>query len=419
MYNTIINKKTIHFDILYITLLVFISFDTTRSSLNLNSFLNEFLSISKEVILLLLILFIVLKNKKVKEIKIDRSLFFFLFLFVYIIISLPISFFNGVNLFISIRQFYNYILPFFLIYVFWNLESVSSLTYKKCLKVLIYLHLILFFSSVYAYFIRPSFINRIYFNRISIGNPSTTSFLYILLFISIYFFNNIFKNVIVYYSIIILLFLAILFTLSSTALFSIFLLFNLGFIISFVYYRSFHQFRINSLVLFIIITIITILLLTFFWQELNPIYNYFIHRLENLIQVIEVKLGMEKENIRSTSYSLRQKQFQTVIRNMDKYYFLSGLGSSGYLKFTNLLENQYYALLANYGLFGLISYIMALISTSIYGLKKKNIYGLLLFFLNIIMSLYSMTLEIFICFSQIAFYSFFFSYYLQKSKNIN
>ena len=96
--------------------------------------------------------------------------------------------------------------------------------------------------------------------------------------------------------------------------------------------------------------------------------------------------------------SIRQAQFDVVLPHMRALGMIWGLGPFGHLHYTQLMENQYYALFLNFGLIGLLSFMILLFRRSIYlSIRSHPSIRIPLLLIWIAFLTYSWTLETFMC----------------------
>lgn len=201
--------------------------------------------------------------------------------------------------------------------------------------------------------------------------------------------------------------IAILLTISSTAIFS---LGFISFILIFLKHRNKIIKSYKKLILFFILLGIGI---TYFYnKEILGIFDYFMLRLDDLIRLIKIKLKIEKTYLLTKSYSIRENQFSNLligIKRSGLIYYIFGLGGANYLNYTKYLENQYYAMLGNYGVVGLFLYIFLLIRNFKFYVYAKNRDNIVLIILTLLMIFYSITLEVMTLYSVVGSYALFFS----------
>jgi O-antigen ligase len=362
-------------------------------------------SLIKEALGVSIFAFILLKRKMKTNKKI---LIYQMILIYFIVISSFFSLFNKIDLKDNFVAMYNYVLLPIYVYIYWHYDYMTNQKYIILYKIYIYGNLLLFLFSFVAYIFKFPFFYYSYANRISIGNPSVTSFSYLICFFSFIYYEDIFNYSKYVRLIIKLLFLiAILLTISSTAIFS---LGFISFILIFLKHRNKIIKSYKKLILFFILLGIGI---TYFYnKEILGIFDYFMLRLDDLIRLIKIKLKIEKTYLLTKSYSIRENQFSNLligIKRSGLIYYIFGLGGANYLNYTKYLENQYYAMLGNYGVVGLFLYIFLLIRNFKFYVYAKNRDNIVLIILTLLMIFYSITLEVMTLYSVVGSYALFFS----------
>jgi len=411
-------KSRIYFNILYGISLFLISFDQIREGLRLNNFIFSLYGIGQEIIAFIIVMSIIFINRKKKYLRVNYVIVSLLLLFGYILLSVVIGLFSGVDINLVFRYGYRYLTIFIWIFIFFNMENISSFTYEKAIRILLRYNLIIYFLSLYVYFVRPSFIykNKIFNSRVSVGNPSIVSFQFFSLLIIMLFFDlDIFKSKWKRNFYLIVMFLATVSTFTGTAMFTLVVLIIVGLFIRLLYRSSDFIFLKNIFIIIFIFVFIIVVISQNFDNSLEQFYDYFLFKSERIVQLIKVKLKLTNEPLLSRSYEIRDGQIKVALESIDKIYLLTGLGSGGYFLYVDGIENQYNAFLINYGIIGLFLYLCFLFSHFYYGLRRYNKYKILIVIIGILMSIYSLTLEIFICYSIVTYYALIISYLYQKS----
>lgn len=213
----------------------------------------------------------------------------------------------------------------------------------------------------------------------------------------------------------IVMFLATVSTFTGTAMFTLVVLIIVGLFIRLLYRSSDFIFLKNIFIIIFIFVFIIVVISQNFDNSLEQFYDYFLFKSERIVQLIKVKLKLTNEPLLSRSYEIRDGQIKVALESIDKIYLLTGLGSGGYFLYVDGIENQYNAFLINYGIIGLFLYLCFLFSHFYYGLRRYNKYKILIVIIGILMSIYSLTLEIFICYSIVTYYALIISYLYQKS----
>lgn len=323
--------------------------------------------------------------------------------FIYFLILSPLGFFNNL-IYSKLRLLILFIkyLEFFLIFIiFYNLEKIANITYKKCISIYITMTIILLFINIIGYYIPNPIVSRtinprlaqgFYNNRITVGQPPISVYPMILSFI----YTLVHEKIgIKKYLILMCNMIGVLIAVSSTGIISI-----LGVLI---YYclqgilklRKRVRFTRKKLRLYIFILVFFSFAIYIFMSSSRfEVQKRF--AAERIGRVINGTL--EKDG----ALNIRTNNAETAIERMTLGQKLFGTGIYGYC-FEDVptnLENTYANLFAMYGLTGLSFFICMFIKNFIFLFKnidkKTNNRNmcLTLILLNIVFLMHAYTLDV-------------------------
>lgn len=342
LYNKILFKSNLRyfFSILFDVYVVILFFDPMRESLDFGK-LNSMVSVLRDLIIYLLffIIFVCTKKKKI-------SIFFDLFSISFFIMII-LSFFSEIEFSKNIKVIYATYRGFLVCYVIKNLFELYVYSLEELIKKVIGFVLIDFIVTIVIYFIFPELISKRTFNfRISIGNPSMQSILFICGFILCFYvrpYKNKFLND---FTAFILLF-ATFSTITSTATLAVFVVITLT-----IFNEAFTKRWLSIIIILLLLFLLFILILKI---DITPFTKYFHAKFDEIIIVVCKKFGIETTVTTGYhSYGLRERQIETFYQNfsgLNKYF------GDGIFCMVNpgkyLIENTYYSIVRDFGFFGL------------------------------------------------------------------
>lgn len=361
--------------------LVILLFDPMRESLAMGG-LNGLISVGRDfLIFALLCVLLIGKQKK------DNSIFLLAFAFS-ILVLFVLSLFAEVNYIESIKTTYILCRGLCLCYIIANLKIYYCYSTLFIIKYLIILSIINFIITLVIYFGFPEMIvEKFTGNRVCVGNPSLQSIIFCSSF-TLCFYYKPFSSLSLILSAILLI--ATIITVTSTAFVAIIIIFILT------------VFKKNYFFNWVILLTIFILILMFLGLFSNIDFSVFLNLIdqknEELLQLINKYLsGGADTPTQSESFSIRESQINQFRNNVDGISLLFGDGIFSMITpEKTMIENTFWALLKDFGIFGLITYVIFLFKYFLKGLQvlRSSRSSILLITVLIIIA-YSTTLYIF------------------------
>lgn len=397
--------------LLNIYFFVFI-FDGIRESLYLPNVVNLFISLARDSLYIVLLLLILFYRHKIF---IPSFLFFFILLGMFIptylsFFSTPVSArfdINRTNIVIdTFRCCYWMFRMFSLFIIFVNIKDIYVFSDLYLIKLTILITVYLFIFSLFIYICFPSYIiSKFYIDRIGLGNPSIQSGIYIctiILTLEFHPFSDR-KSVIV----LLILSVAVILTVTSTGI--------LCLIYVLLVYFLFTKQKKNIIRLFLCIFFLSFIFIVKYWDLIALFVEFIIVKMEELSQLIVKVITNSEEKTQSGSFGVREKQIE-LLKN--KLSFTNLIFGFGYFNVnTNLIENGYYAILHDYGLFGLFILGFFILRCAFFAVvdffKHKNVFKIAVIMVFV---LYNVTLDVFIIYnlSSVFMYMIFLAFYKEN-----
>lgn len=385
---------------IYIIILVF---DPMRESLDLGAVGSLVTGIRE--LLIFILLFIVCFVKKNKK----HSLFLIGFLCC-LTVSVILSLFSTLGLSNNIKGFYGFLRGICVCFVILNLDDLYIYDITFLTKYYVKIITVSFIFSAFIWFSHPELLLEKYFtNRLSVGNPSMQSIIYITGFSLVFFYEPFKKNLITFIFEIIL-FLATMSTVTSTAFVGI----GCIFILSIFNGKLFLKW-IPIVFIFAIVCVLVIIFSNFDFDWMLTTVNY---KIEELFQLAEKFFSADsKIETQSASFSAREVQIMRFKNNCTFFNLFFGDGNWAMSDMKNLMiENTYYGVIRDFGLFGGVVYYLGLVFCILKGIidffYHKN-FGFLVF--SALLASYSTTLYLLAGTSMIV--QFYLYYYIIKNRS--
>lgn len=360
--------------------LVFLVFDPMRERLEF-SIANSIISVARDLLILLLIGWLFLYKGKVK-----CSVFFLAFGFSYIAMFI-LSCIVGVNIGDNLTALYWLLRSLLLCLVIYNLDGLYCYSYQYLLKFYVVLACLNFFVTLLVYFSFPEIIpENFYMSRISIGNPSVQSILYLTAFSLVFLYCPFRKSVNTIISSILLL--AAIATVTATAFAGIFVIF----IFTFTKRSFFFKWLYNA----ILVVLLILLAVSISGINLEHLFSLISGKSSELAQHISSVISETQTS--STSYGIREEQIENYKNNACWNEMLFGDGHFSMLDpDKQMIENTYWALLKDFGIYGLSVYLIFLLCFLYRGLinYRRNNHSTSLIIATLLIATYSFTLYLF------------------------
>ena len=360
--------------------LVFLAFDPMRERLEL-SIVNSIISTARDLLILLLIGWLFLCRSKVKG-----SFFFLAFGFSYIAMFI-LSFIADVDIKDSLTALYWLLRSLLLCLVIYNLNGFYCHSYLYLLKFYVVLACLNFFVSLLVYFAFPEIIpENFYLSRISIGNPSVQSILYLTAFSLVFIYCPFGKSINTIISSILLL--AAIATVTATAFVGIAVIF----IFTFTKKAFFFKWLYNA----ILVNLLIIIAVSISGIDLEQLFLLISNKSSELVQHIFSVINETQTS--SMSYGIREEQIENYKNNVFWIEMLFGDGHFSMLAPDKLMiENTYWALLKDFGIYGLLVYLLFLLCSLYRGFVnyRRNNHSTSLIIATLLIAAYSFTLYLF------------------------
>lgn len=385
---------------IYIIILVF---DPMRESLGLGVI--GALVTGIRDLLIFILLFIVCFAKQNKK----HSLFLIGFLYC-LTVSVILSLFSTLGLANNIKGFYGFLRGICVCFIILNLDDLYVYELKFLTKYYVIIVTLSFIFTVFVWFFHPELLVAKYFtNRLSVGNPSMQSIVFIAGFSLVFFYEPFEKRLVTFFFEIIL-FLATMSTVTSTAFVGIVCIFILSLFNSKLFFKW-----IPIVLVFLVVCTLVIKISNFNFEWMLKTVNY---KIEELLQLSEKFFsGNSVIETKSASFSIREVQIMRFKNNCTFCDLFFGDGNWAMSDAKNLMiENTYYGVIRDFGLFGGVVYYSGLASCFIKGIVDffyhKN-FGFLVF--SALLASYSTTLYLLAGTSMIA--QFYLYYFMIKNRS--
>lgn len=336
---------TVVFDFLLINII----FSNAFMVLRLPHVFLSFISLLRDVSIFIILFFLGLKNISIKNnvqfLCIYLSILFFVPVF--ILIGNVIDGNNQARIAPVIRGIWWTVRPFTLFLILINYKKFYM--HKMDLgKFLIISSVFMFFISIIFYKFLPGMIASMRFsNRISLGNPSMQSSIFIGALI-VLLDTLPFKKRDNFFCLIVLG-CAVLCAISLTGIACLAVI-----LIAFLLEKNTHRYLIP----FFIISALIILLFVLTNDRIATYVSYFYERIGELQTVLRKYLISHGGDSGSNSFRARERQIEGVIKTLEISSYFFGCGDMNCTGGRFGIENFYYALITNYGVAGVFAFVI-------------------------------------------------------------
>lgn len=247
------------------------------------------------------------------------------------------------------------------LYVLQNLDLFYVFDKSKICKNFVSISVFMLLFSLFVYFFFPGLIIKYNLeNRVGLGNMSIQSGVYCCAYIlCIYFFP--YKKKFTNYLALFLLFFGVLVSVCSTGIISALLI-----TISFTFEK---RTRKRSLVVLSCVALICTVIVIKYFDILFSFFDYFWMKAEHVFDLVGNLFAEKKHTTKSASFHARELQIQNVMENhndlIDRFF------GHGFFSITDesiFIENTYYALYFDCGIYGII-----VLSLIIFSILKKSL----------------------------------------------
>lgn len=259
------------------------------------------------------------------------------------------------------------------LYVLQNLNLFYVFDKSKICKNFVSISVFMLLFSLLVYFFFPGIIIKYTIeNRIGLGNMSIQSGVYCCAYIlCIYFFP--YKKKLTNYLMLFLLFAGILISVCSTGIISVLLI-----TIAFVFEK---QTRKRSLVVLTFVALVCTIIVIKYFDVLFSFFDYFWMKAEQVFDLVGNLFAEKKHTTKSASFHARELQIKNVMENhndlIDRFF------GHGFFSITDksiFIENTYYALYFDCGIYGIIVLVLIIFSilkkSLILFFRKKSFLGI-------------------------------------------
>lgn len=346
-------------------------FDVSRNALLLPGSVHSLMGLTRDVSLYGVLIFLLFK----KQFKIHSYLYPLIVLVgllpLVISIGAVIDGTKVVSIANVVQYMFLFLKPILFLFILYNLDYFYVFRKENLIKTFIGFLVFLVLFSFFIYFFFPSLI--IHFNianRIGLGNMSVQSGMYLCAYILCLYFFPFSKKLYNWFCILVLM-AGILLSVCSTG------------ILCMIFVTGIFLFdpntRRRSLFLVSFATIFLILLVIRYYDLFKPFMDYFRGKAEDVIDLI-INFGSDNKT-QSSSFSAREMEIQNMLENNNQPIdYLFGHGYFSVNVPEEMVENGYYDLYFDCGLYGVFVLLLVYIK---YGLKsiklffeKKNVLGI-------------------------------------------
>lgn len=261
--------------------------------------------------------------------------------------------------------------PFLFTYILENLGLFYVLKKNAIVKSFISIIVFMFFISFIVFLFFPSLIVRYNIeNRFGLGNMSVQSGLYCCAyFLCLYYFP--YKRKIINWISIFILLIGILLSVSSTGIFSA--------LIGTVLFLFDKRTRKRSAIVFIVVCILSMIVVIKYYSFISGFVDYFVGKWRDALDLaVSFLSGQYQGKSESVSFHARELQISNFMNNHnDLIYRFFGHGFFSITDRDIFIENTYFALYFDCGIFGIILLTILILKLSFKAMElwfKKGTY---------------------------------------------
>lgn len=347
------------------------------------------LSLIKDFFVLLIFsLLLISHEKKIHSVFILLATLSCVFLYI-------LSLFANIDKGDSLYWFYCLLRGVIICFVIINISNYYVHPITRLMRIFIMGAVVDFIITLVIYFAFPNLlIDKNYINRISVGNPSIQSIIFVCAFFLCFYYRPFQPTVA--YLISIFLFIASISTVTSTA--------NVALTIFFLLTIFDKKYFFSWLSLFSFAGIVVVVLMVKQKVDLSPYIQFLTDKLDELAQLVSTYTTERGSQIESRSFNIREEQIERFRESIDGVSLLFGDGVFSLIDpRKTMIENTYWAVLKDFGIFGFVTYLIFIIKYIVLGVQRwvryqsPMVLGAILIFV-----VYSFTLYIFTAISMIA-----------------
>lgn len=368
--------------------LFIVLFDVTRDGFYIPHIINLLVSALRDFSLYSILVYILI-SKKGKVIS-ELSIFIFFLFFIPIVFNIvqyKELFEEGQKLKYVIQFCILFAKAWMFLFILINIDVYYVFDKKNILRTFINFTVFIILFSFAVHFFLPGLKTSTYniANRVGLGNMSIQTGIYISSFLLTFYFkpfNSKFKQ----FFTIFLLIIAILLSVTSTGI--VCLLISLA---GFLFDKRTRKLSLRMLLLFLVLITVVVII---YYDKFEPFFAYFLQKADEFWDLfINLFNNEKKHSTKSTSFGAREKQIAKFKESLtpDDMFFGFGYFSAT----TQMIENGYYAMWHDFGLFGLGIILFIIIKHGIKAIldyfRKKSVLKILAV---LCVSLYCVTLVV-------------------------
>lgn len=369
------SKKSLHYclSVFFNIYFFIVFFDIMRDALPFPSIVNVLVSGVRDMSLYITVIYILTTKKSV--VLGFKSIYIFFYVLVPFFMYCA-NFFDGTTGEHTIGVIIQFCIlsakAWLFLYVLQNLNLFYVFDKSKICKNFVSISVFMLLVSLLVYFLFPGLIVRYNLaNRVGLGNMSIQSGVYCCAYIlCIYFFP--YKKKLINYLVLFLLFAGILISVCSTGIISVLLI-----TIVFLFEK---RTRKRSLIVLMFIALVCTVVVIKYFDILFSFFDYFWMKAEHVFDLVGNLFSEKKHTTKSASFHARELQIQNVMENhndlIDRFF------GHGFFSITDesiFIENTYFALYFDCGIYGIIVLFLIILSIAkkslILFFKKKSFLG--------------------------------------------
>ena len=367
--------------------LFIVLFDVTRDGFYIPHIVNLLVSALRDVSIYSILIFILI-SKQGKLLN-KYSIFIFFMIFIPIIMNI-----SQVGLLIEEGQKIKYVIqfcilfakPWMFLFILVNIDIFYVFDKQKILLSFINFSLFIIVFSFLIHFCFPGLKTSTYniANRVGLGNMSIQTGIYFSSFVlTLYYkpFKSNLKNGLAIF----LLIVAILLSVTSTGVVCL-LIALIGFLFD-------TRTKKTSFVLLLIFLLLITVVVVIFFDKFESFFSYFFKKADEFWDLFINIFNQENHKTKSSSFRARERQIASFKESLTLDNCIFGFGY--FSQTTEMIENGYFAILHDFGIYGLGIMLFILIWHGMLGLIDFFKYKSVLKIISVIgLSLYCVTLNV-------------------------
>lgn len=343
--------------------LIIVFLDVSREALPIPTIVNLIISGIRDFSIYSIVIYLLVTGKSV--VSGYKAFYFIIYPFIPLFIYLSISI-DGYSSH-PIKEVVQFCIlsakPFLFLYVLFNIRLFYLFNKNNIIKTFVLIMIFMFCISVIVFCFFPSLIIKYDIeNRFGLGNMSVQSGLYCCAyFLCLYYFP--YKTRIENWLSVFILVTGIFLSVSSTGILSA--------LVGTLFFLLDKRTRKRSWIIILLIAIILTMVVVKYYSLFSHFIDYFVNKAEDTLDlIITVFLGEHQGNAKSASFHARELQIDNVIKNHNALiYRFFGHGYFSITDKTIFVENTYFALYFDCGIFGLILLTVLILTVCLKAVK--------------------------------------------------